>query len=114
MGTPSSSDYWSEVETWSRDRIEEFQLEALKKQLAYVSAHSEYFKSAWGDVGFNPRDFRSFEDLRSLPMVRKSDYVASLADDGPWSSMLAAPLEDVVRVHFSSGTTSSPTPACWT
>jgi len=114
MKTPSSSVYWSEVETWSRDRIAEFQLEALKRQLTYVNTHSEYFKSAWNDVGFNPGDFRSLEDLRSLPMVRKSDYVGSLADDGPWSSMLAAPLEDVVRVHFSSGTTSSPTPVCWT
>lgn len=114
MGTPSSSECWSEVETWSRDRIETFQLEALQRQLRYVGEHSEYFGACWTEHGFDPADFRSFEDLRSLPMTKKSDYVASLADKGPWSSMLAAPLDDVVRVHFSSGTTSSPTPVCWT
>ena len=114
MGTPSSPEYWSEVETWSRDRIESFQLEALQRQLAYAGEHSAYFKASWAEIGFDPADFRSFEDLRRLPMVKKSDYVASLAEKGPWSSMLAAPLDDVVRVHFSSGTTSSPTPVCWT
>lgn len=114
MGTPSSLEYWSEVETWSRDRIEEFQLGALKKQLKYVGSNSEYFQGVWEGIGFNPKDFTSFDDLRSLPMIKKSDYVASLADKGPWSSMLAASLDDVVRVHFSSGTTSSPTPVCWT
>ena len=114
MGTPYSAEYWSECETWSRDRLESFQLDALKKQLAYVGANSDYFGEAWNGIGFDPADFHSFEDLLRLPMVTKSDYVASLADKGPWSSMLAAPLDDVVRVHFSSGTTSSPTPVCWT
>lgn len=114
MGTPSSPEYWSEVETWSRDRLESFQLEALKRQLAYVGEHSDYFRSKWTEIGFDPAGFRAFSDLRQLPMIKKSDYVASLAEQPPWSSMLAAGLEDVTRVHFSSGTTSSPTPVCWT
>jgi phenylacetate-CoA ligase len=114
MANPSSPEYWSDVETWSRDRLEAFQLEALKQQLAYVGEHSDYFKARWAEIGFSPAEFTSLEDLRALPMIRKQDYVDSLAAKGPWSSMLAAPLDDVTRVHFSSGTTSSPTPVCWT
>jgi phenylacetate-CoA ligase len=114
MGNPHSEQYWSEVETWSRDRIESFQLEALKKQVTYAWENSTYYRNAWSAVGFHPQDLTSFADLRKLPTVRKSDYVESLGIDAPWGTMLAAPLDDVVRVHFSSGTTSAPTPVCWT
>lgn len=114
MGTPHSEQYWSEVETWSRDRMESFQLDALKRQVAYVWEDSPHYRDAWSAVGFEPGDLSSFTDLRKLPTVRKSDYVESLAASSPWGSMLTAPLDDVARVHFSSGTTSAPTPVCWT
>ena len=114
MTQPHSDTCWSDVETWSRDRIESFQLEALQRQLAYVGQNSAYFRREWAALGFEPADVSDLGDLRKLPMIRKSDYVASIAEDTPYSSMLAAPLEDVQRVHFSSGTTSSPTPVCWT
>ncbi|MGW5154744.1 phenylacetate--CoA ligase family protein [Nonomuraea wenchangensis] len=114
MHSPSSAGYWSEVETWPRDRIAEFQLAALRRQLAHVGTNSAYYRAAWAGLGFEPGDLRSLDDLRALPFVRKTDYVADLAERGPWGSMLAVPLDDVVRVHFSSGTTSSPAPVCWT
>lgn len=107
-------DVWSELETWSRDRIESLQLERLKAQLSYVGERSDYYRRRWSELGFDPRDVRELTDLAQLPTVRKADYVASLEEDSPWGSMLAAPLDDVRRVHFSSGTTSAPTPVCWT
>ena len=113
MPTPAG-DYWSEVETWSRDQIAAYQLEALKKQLVHVGSNSQYYRRSWAALGFEPGDVKELSDLSALPTVRKSDYVASLEEDPPWGSMLAATLDDVVRVHFSSGTTSSPTPVCWT
>jgi phenylacetate-CoA ligase len=114
MAQPHSERYWSEVETWDRERIEALQLESLQRQLAYVGESSAFYRRQWREAGFEPGDVRQLSDLRALPMVRKSDYVQSLAEDEPWGSMLAAPLDDVVRVHFSSGTTSAPTPVCWT
>lgn len=114
MTQPHSANYWSDVETWSRDRLESFQLEALRRQLAYVGTSSKYFRQEWKTLGFEPGDLTDPTDLRKLPMIRKADYVASIAEDEPYGSMLAASLDDVQRVHFSSGTTSSPTPVCWT
>lgn len=114
IAQPHSEKYWSDVETWEQDRIREYQLQALKKQLVYVGNNSAFYKRQWAELGFDPRAVRDFSDLSALPTVSKTDYVASLAEDGPWSSMLAAPLDDVTRVHFSSGTTSDPTPVCWT
>ncbi|WP_219417543.1 phenylacetate--CoA ligase family protein [Pseudonocardia nigra] len=111
---PFSERYWDEVETWSRDRIAEHQLAKLRQQLTYVYGASGFYRRQWDDLGFTPGDLRSLEDLRHLPLVAKADYVATLEESPPWGSALAAPLRDVRRVHFSSGTTSSPTPVCWT
>lgn len=113
-GRPSSERYWDEVETAPRERLAEHQLAALQRQLAYVGGSSDFYRRQWQDIGFEPGDLRSVEDLAALPLVDKAGYVASLAETPPWGSALAAPLEDVRRVHFSSGTTSSPTPVCWT
>ncbi|MCU1613151.1 MAG: Phenylacetate--CoA ligase [Frankiales bacterium] len=112
--TPHSERYWSEVETWSREEIAARQLESLQRQVSYVHDHSDYYRRQWDELGFKPGDLRSLEDIRQLPLVRKSDYVQTLEERPPWGSALAADTRDVRRVHFSSGTTGRPTPVCWT
>ncbi|MDQ0614279.1 phenylacetate-CoA ligase [Microbacterium sp. W4I4] len=114
LGHPHSERYWHEVETFDRERLRELQLEKLRTQLVHVGENSVFYRRQWADAGFDPRSVRSLDDIRSLPTVSKTDYVQSLREDAPWGSMLAAPLRDVARVHFSSGTTSAPTPVCWT
>lgn len=110
---PHSNDIWDPVETWSRDQIEQFQLGALKNQLARVEAKSAYYKKVFKDSGFSAADFKSFEDLRRLPLTRKADYVAGLQADPPFGTMRAVDLKEAVRVHFSSGTTGRPSPVLW-
>ncbi|MDQ0381357.1 phenylacetate--CoA ligase family protein [Amycolatopsis thermophila] len=113
IARPHSERYWHEVETWPRERIEELQTTMLRKQLEYVQAHSAHYRRQWRELGFEPGDVRTPADLAALPVVTKADYVASLAADPPWGSMLTAAPKDVRRVHFSSGTTGAPTPVCW-
>lgn len=111
---PSSERYWSEVETWPRERVEQLQLSLLRKQLDYVGANSGFYRAQWDELGFEPGDVHSLADLARLPVVSKSDYVESLAAAPPWGSALAADPREVRRAHFSSGTTGTPTPVCWT
>ncbi|WP_255953473.1 phenylacetate--CoA ligase family protein [Streptomyces odontomachi] len=111
--SPHSERYWSEVETWPRERIREHQLARLRRQLEYVQAHSPFYRSRLAALDFHPGDLRTLDDLRELPMVSKADYVADLAAHPPWGSALAADHRDVRRVHFSSGTTGKPAPVCW-
>ena len=106
--------YWDPVETWPAGRLREFQTSALRRQLGYVGAHSEYYRARWHDLGFEPGDVRDPDDLAALPAVGKDEYVAALADAPPWGAFVAANPADVRRVHFSSGTTGRPTPVCWT
>ncbi|MBN9670838.1 phenylacetate--CoA ligase family protein [Roseibium aggregatum] len=112
--TPYSETIWDEVETWSRDRIEAFQTDALKRQLASVAERSAHYSKVFADCGFDPRDFRSLEEIRNLPLSRKADYVKGLAEDPPFGTFRAVDIADAVRVHYSSGTTARPAPVLWT
>lgn len=114
VGQPFSKAHWSECETWSRDRIEAHQLDALKRQLRYVGEHSAYYREQFRQVGFDAAGFRSLDDLRRLPLTKKADYVNAVAQARPWGPFLACEQQDILRVHFSSGTTAKPSHICWT
>lgn len=111
---PHSAAVWSECELWSQDRIQAFQLDALKRQLAYVGDHSAYYRDRFKASGFDPRDLQSLADLRRLPLTRKQDFVQATPAAPPWGPFLACEPEDVLRVNFSSGTMSKPSHMCWT
>ena len=113
-GQPFSDTVWSEVELWPRDRIEAFQLDALRRQLGYVHARSAYYRPRFDAAGFDPAQLQSFDDLRRLPLTKKKDYLAAIGDTPPWGSALACDPVDIARVHFSSGTTARPAHNCWT
>lgn len=108
-----SETVWDEVETWSRDRIEAFQLDALRRQLKRVGDTSQHYQRVFAEQGFRPEDLKSLADLRRLPFTRKSDYVAGLEAQPPFGSLAAVAPGEAVRVHFSSGTTARPAPVLW-
>ena len=111
---PFSDAIWDERETWSRDQIEAFQLDALKRQLVYVNENSQHYREVFSKAGFDPKDFNSLDDLRRLPFTRKAEYVQGLADAPPFGTLAAVDARQAVRVHFSSGTTARPAPVLWT
>jgi phenylacetate-CoA ligase len=114
MVKPWSDRYWSECETWSRDQIEATQTAMLARQLRRVYESSEFYRQRYAAIGWSPEDFSGLESLRALPLTTKSDYVASIAADPPFGTAVAQPPDRLRRVHFSSGTTSEPTPVFWT
>ena len=110
---PFSENYWDEVETWPRERIEAFQLEALKKQLRRVAETSPHYRDLFAAAGFDPAKFNSLADQRKLPFSKKSDYVAGLAALPPYGSFAAMAPGDAVPIHFSPGTTAARSPVLW-
>lgn len=111
---PHSAIIWDEAETWSRDHIESFQLDALRRQLTRVQQTSVHYKRVFAKSGFQPGDLKSLADLRRLPFTRKSDYIDGLQAEPPFGSLAAVSPGEAVRVHFSSGTTAQPAPVLWT
>ncbi|MBQ3235256.1 MAG: phenylacetate--CoA ligase [Clostridia bacterium] len=95
---------WSEVETYSREKIEQIQLERLKETVKRVYEKVLPYRKKMDDAGVKPEDIKSLKDLSKLPFVTKQD----LRDNYPFG-LFAVPKEELVRIHASSGTTGKPT-----
>ena len=93
---------WDLVEIMSRDELERLQVERLKYQLARVKSLVPFYTSLF--KGIDPDTIQSISDFASLPFTNKQD----LRDNYPFG-LFATPMDEVVRIHASSGTTGKPT-----
>ncbi len=96
--------YDMEYETLPREALEAIQLRRLQNTLQRVYATVPFYKKRFDEVGFKPSDLKTLEDLRRVPFTTKQD----LRDNYPYG-LFAVPMENVVRIHASSGTTGKPT-----
>jgi len=100
-----SSDYWEpEVETLSRNRLEELQLKRLKNMLVKTCSTVDLYRRRLDDAGIDPKRFNTLDDLEKIPFTVKDD----LRDNYPFG-LFARTMKEVVRIHSSSGTTGNPT-----
>ncbi len=97
------------VEQMSRSDLEKLQLERLKTQVAYVAEKSPYYKRVFKEKGVKPGDIQSLADITKLPFTSKLDF----RDNYPLG-LLTVPMDQVVRIHSSSGTTGKPVIAPYT
>lgn len=96
---------WNEeYETMPREALEAIQLKRLQNVVERVYATVKPYRKKMDEAGVKPSDIKSLDDLRRLPFTTKDD----LRDNYPFG-MFAVPLERIVRVHASSGTTGKPT-----
>jgi phenylacetate-CoA ligase len=96
--------YNEEYETMPREALEAIQLRRLQTTVARVYNTVPYYKKRFDEVGIKVDDVRSLADLRRLPFT----YKDNLRDNYPFG-MFTVPMDDVVRIHASSGTTGKPT-----
>ncbi|MGV8174954.1 MAG: phenylacetate--CoA ligase family protein [Methanothrix sp.] len=97
--------YWQpKHELMAREVLEELQLRRLKSVAEKVYKNVPFYHRKFQEAGVTPQDIKSLADISRLPTTRKQD----LRDNYPFG-LFAVPLEDVVRVHASSGTTGKPT-----
>jgi phenylacetate-CoA ligase len=87
-------------ETMDRERLEGVQLERLRGLLARVHDKVPFYRSALDAAGFTPGDLTGLADLSRLPFTEKNDF----RDAYPYG-LFAVPLDEVVEIHSSSGTT---------
>ncbi len=93
-----------EFETLPREALEALQLKRLVTTAERVYATVPFYKKKFDESGVKPSDIKSLKDLRGLPFTTKLD----LRDSYPFG-LFAVPMEQVVRIHASSGTTGKQT-----
>jgi len=93
-----------EFETLPREELEALQLKRLISTLERVYATVPFYKKKFNEWGIKPSDVKSLKDLKRLPFTTKAD----LRDNYPFG-LMTVPLDQVVRIHASSGTTGKQT-----
>jgi phenylacetate-CoA ligase len=76
------------------------QLKGLQWTVAHAYENSPLYRRRLDAVGIRPQEIRSMDDIRLLPMTTADD----LREGYPFP-LLSVPMERVVRIHASSGTT---------
>ena len=96
---------WNKTfECMSREEMHTCQSRRLVDMVERVYHNVPFYRSKMQQLGLQPEDIRSINDLKRLPFTVKQD----LRDNYPYD-LFAVPQSEIVRVHASSGTTGKPT-----
>ena len=101
--------FWNEdIETLSpaaRSRLEDGR---LVDQIAYEYETSPYYRAKLDAAGLRPADIRGVDDLPAVPFMEKTEVAASQADGTLLGVNQCAPLDKIVRIQATGGTTGQP------
>jgi phenylacetate-CoA ligase len=100
----AGSDQLERIEKASVDELRALQLVRLRGALMRAYDHVAHYKKQFDAAGVHPTDLRHFSDLEKFPFTTKED----LRQNYPFG-MFAVPMDEIVRIHASSGTTGKPT-----
>jgi phenylacetate-CoA ligase len=93
-----------EFETLPRQALEALQLKRLKVMVERVYSTVPFYRQSLEAAGVKPGQINSLADLQRLPFTYKQD----MRDSYPYG-LFAVQMDDIVRIHASSGTTGKPT-----
>ncbi len=93
-----------EYEAMQLSKLREVQLERLRWSVKHAYDNVPFYRQSFDAAGFKPEQIKSLDDLRRVPFLMKQN----MRDAYPFG-LFAVPMEKVVRIHSSSGTTGNAT-----
>ncbi len=106
----------AKIEMMPKNEMVNLQLSKLKKQLQYNYENSLFYRKKFGEAGIKPKAISSIKDLQEIPLTTKDDLrkiqEGSLEKLGhPYGphTITCAPIEKIIRLSATSGTTGTPT-----
>ena len=103
MAEPGAFDTLEHIEKAGRDELQDLQLRRLKWSLEHAYTNVGCYRKKFDEAGVHPTDLKELSDLSRFPLTDKHDF----RDNYPFG-MFAVPMDQVVRIHASSGTTGKP------
>ncbi|WP_026688934.1 phenylacetate--CoA ligase PaaK [Alteribacter aurantiacus] len=101
--------FYTREEGIEKHEMESIQFARLKTTVANVYENVPFYKREFEKAGVKPEALHSLTDLKKLPFTKKTD----LRDHYPFG-LVAVPMDEVVRIHGSSGTSGKPTVVAYT
>lgn len=97
--------YWNkDVECMDIGQLRRIQGERLKESVTLAYNKVPFYRKNLDKAGIRPEDINTIDDIVKIPFTTKEDF----RDNYPYG-MFAVPLEQIVRIHASSGTTGKQT-----
>jgi phenylacetate-CoA ligase len=93
----------------TRREMRDLQLDRLKKTVKYAYKEVPFYQKKFDSIGLKPSDIKTLKDIEKIPFTVKSD----LRDNYPYG-LSAVPMDKIVRIHASSGTSGKPTVVLYT
>jgi phenylacetate-CoA ligase len=97
-------DHLEPIEKASVDELRALQLARLRWSVQHAYENVPHYRRKFDAHGIRPEDLKSLGDLEKFPFTTKQD----LRENYPFG-MFAVPMDQVIRIHASSGTTGKPT-----
>jgi phenylacetate-CoA ligase len=101
-------DCLDQIETASGKEIRKLQETRLARQLDYLFARSLFYQEKFQAAKLRRKDYRRLRDIERFPFTTKDELRESQAASPPLGKHMAAKLDDIIRVHSSTGTTGKP------
>jgi phenylacetate-CoA ligase len=99
----STADYMGE------EQLRTLQLQRLRAVTQHAYDNQKLFRERMDEKGLKPGDIKTLKDVTHLPFTKKTD----LRDTYPYG-LFCVPMNEVVRLHASSGTTGKPIVVAYT
>jgi len=96
--------YNPEIEKMPLGAMRDLQSSRLVALVRRLYRDVPFYKKQFDIIGLSPEDITTISDLPKIPFTRKTD----LRDSYPYG-LFAKPMQEVRRIHASSGTTGKPT-----
>ncbi|WP_127104616.1 phenylacetate--CoA ligase family protein [Pararhodobacter zhoushanensis] len=111
--TPLNAQYWSPMDTWSRDQIRAVQDEKIASVAPFLYENSDFYRRRFDGLGLAPTALKSVDDLiAKWPVITKQEMMEDAIAHPPFGTYTACgPDEWADRgwMHFSSsGSTGVP------
>ncbi len=106
----TSNNFWNPIlETLPGEQLEKLQLKKFKDIFRWAYDHSRFYHQLYSDIGLEPGDIKTIQDITKVPKVEKSMMRAIQGKEPfPYGDILCVPLEEVTEYHQTSGTTGQP------
>jgi phenylacetate-CoA ligase len=93
----------SKTESMQSSKLKELQLTRLKDLVHRVYSKNKYYKKKFDEANLKPDGIKTLQDIEKIPFLTKQD----LRTYYPFG-LVCTPLDDIIEVHASSGTTGKP------
>lgn len=90
-------------EKMNRSNMQALQLERLRFIVKYAYDNIKMYRERFDRINLKPEHIKTLKDIEKIPFTTKDD----LRDNYPYG-LFAKPLEQIIRLHASSGTTGKP------